>query len=225
MNDNSTAMNALRDEYRDWLSRLGILERPWIILGSAPNPTIPLDLVDNAARVDINNAGRTAANLGLGRADLTVRREKKAWSEHEYLDTRGLLWVHRGPVLRMRWEIFWNTKGKVDSIFRWSRKQREATVNAVAGDGVGEIGQRGKATTGVAAACYGLFVGVPKIVMCGFSIDAAGHSYDDLNRPRLQVEEDLFVLQRICGRPELHTTEPDFAAATGLKLWPGTAPS
>jgi hypothetical protein len=212
-------LNALRREHRAWLSDLELLDRPWLILGSAPNPTIPAKLLDRAARIDINNAGRTASALGLGPADLTIRTEKKSWTEHPDLDTRALLWIHRGPLLRMRWEIYRKTNAKIGRLRRWSRKHREAIVDNVAGEAVAGTGNWGKATTGIAAACYGLFVGVPEVVLCGISVNSAGHSYDDLNRARKQIDEDLFVLQRAKGRPELFTSEPAFAEGVGLRLW------
>lgn len=216
-------LESLRNKHQAWLRKLGLLDRPWLVFGSAPDPTLPADLLSRAARIDINNAGRTAAALGLGPADLTVRTEKKPWSEHPDLDTRALLWIHRGPTLLMRWEIHRKANAKIGVLRRWSRKEREAIVDAIAGEAVAGIGNWGKATTGIAATCYGLFVGVPQIVLCGISLNAAGHSYNDVNRARKQIDEDAFVLGRIRTRPELFTSESSLAKATGLKLWPEVA--
>ncbi len=32
------ALEKLREKHRRWLSRLGIIDKPWLILGSAPSP-------------------------------------------------------------------------------------------------------------------------------------------------------------------------------------------
>jgi hypothetical protein len=215
---NSSQLETIRDRHRLWLRQLGILERPWLILGSAPDPTVPPSLAARSARIDINNAGRTAAALGLGPADLTIRTEWKSWAEHPDLESRALLWVHSRSLLVMRWEMWRRSNARVGELRRWTAQEREAIVDAVIGDAVAGIGRWGKATTGVAAICYGLFVGVPEIVVGGFSVDQAGHSYDTLNRARRQVDEDLFVLERIRDRPELSTTEPDLAGRAGLRL-------
>lgn len=214
--------DALRERHRRWLSALGILDRPWLILGSAPRPTLPGDLVSRAARIDINNAGRTAAALGLGPADLTIRTHRKSWAEHPDLDTKALLWTHSWPTIVMRWQLSKQKRAKVGLLRRWTRTEREAIVDLVIGTQVTGVGSLGKATTGIAAACYGLFVGAPEIVLSGISVDAPGHSYDERGRPRLQVEEDLFVIERIRCEPRLWTTETSFSAVTGVRLWSGS---
>ena len=92
---NVTNLDTLRESHRSWLGELGILHKPWLIFGSAPNPTLPDGDPKRWARVDINNAGRTAVALGLGRADLTIRTQRKSWAEWPELDSRALLWTHR----------------------------------------------------------------------------------------------------------------------------------
>jgi hypothetical protein len=213
-------MEALRARHRAWLSTLGLLDKPWLIIGSAPDPTLPPGLVAQSARIDINNAGRTAAALGLGRADLTFRTQRKSWAEWPDLDTRAMIWTHRGPKLLMLWEMHRKSNAKVGVLKRWPRGEREEIVEFVTGASLAGTGQWEKATTGIAAACYGLFVGVPQIVLAGISLDAGGHSYDTLHRERRQVGEDAFVLEHIRDRPELLSTEPALIERAGLKPWP-----
>ena len=157
--------------------------------------------------------------MGLGAADLTVRTHRKSWAEHPDLDTNGLLWTHRWPTIVMRCQMLGQTRAKVAHLRRWTREEREAIVDTVIGTTVAGIGNWGKATTGVAAACYGLFVGVPEIVLVGISLDAKGHSYDSLQRARRQTDEDKFVLERLKSRPELFTTEAALAKCTDIRQW------
>jgi hypothetical protein len=215
----------LREKHRKWLDPLGALDRPWLVLGSAPGPTLPAELVASSARIDINNVGRTAAALGLGRADLTIRAHRKSWAEHPDLDSKGLLWVSDYPTLWMRWQLSRQKRARVDHLRSWHRKERDAIVEFVVGEPMEGVGNYGKATNGVAAACYGLFLGIPRIVLAGISAGLPGHSYDSLNRPRRQVEEDIFVLERIGRRRELMTTEATLAAAVDIALWKPDSPA
>ncbi len=213
-------IETLRMRHRAWLSRLGLLDRPWLIFGSAPNPTLPAGLAAQSARIDINNAGRTAAALGLGPADLTFRTQRKSWDEWPDLETRAMIWTHRGPKLLMHWDMRRNSNARVGTLKRWPRGEREMIVEYVAGASLTGTGKWEKATTGIAATCYGLFVGIPRIVLAGISLDSGGHSYDNLARERRQIDEDAFVLEHIRHRPELFATEPALIEGAGLKAWP-----
>ena len=209
----------LRAGHRSWLDELGILDKPWLILGSAPNPTLPPGLAAQSARVDINNAGRTAAGLGLGGADLTIRTQRKSWEEWPDLKTRALLWTHRWPKILMHLEMRRKSRAEVGVLRRWPRGERERIVEHVIGASLTGVGQWEKATTGIAAICYALFVGVPQIVVVGLSLDTGGHSYDGLARQRRQVDEDAFALGLLRNRPELFTTETVLAERAHVRRW------
>jgi hypothetical protein len=208
-----------RERQRQWLSELGILDKPWLIFGAAPSPTIPEGILASHARVDINNAGLKAQSLGLGRADLTIRKKSKSWKEHPTLSTRGLLWYHRRPTWMLKAQLLMMPKVHVDSVMKVTRTERDAVVDIVAGKDVRSTGDVGKASNGIGAVCYALFVGVPEIVLCGISLSKQGHSYNELAKARLHVSEDALVLSRLNTRPELFTTEADLATERGIKLW------
>ncbi len=212
-------MERIIDRYGTWIEELGIRNRPWLILGSAPDPTVPMELVNSHARIDINNAGKTAAAMGLKRADLTFRTKKKSWDEHSHVDTRGLIWLHAQPAFILRLRLLNKPYDHIGKIVGLSRIDRDAIVVHVAGTSVKSIGDVGKVTNGIAAACLGLLLGVPIVVLAGISLSNVGHSYDQLDRPRRQVGEDAFILERLRSLPELWTTEKDLASEAGLKLW------
>jgi hypothetical protein len=211
--------SAFRSRQQKWLAKLGILERPWLILGAAPSPTIPNGILSTHARVDINNSGLTAASLGLGRADLTLRKKSKPWSEHPDLNTRGLLWYNTNPTWLLRLQLLTMPRVRVDSIMAVTRTERDGLVEFMTGESIRGTGDIGKASNGVAGLCYALFMGVPQVVLAGISLSKQGHFYNELARKRLQVSEDAFVLSRLKDRPELFTTEPDLSAEAGIKLW------
>lgn len=209
-----------RDAQRRWLAMLGILDRPWLIFGAAPDPTLPGDIVRTHARIDINNSGRAAQEMGLGPADLTFRKRSKPWAEHQNLHTRGLIWYRNAPLLLIRLELALKRRqAKVGHLMRMTRGERDTIVDLVAGTQLRGTGSVGKATNGIAAACYGLFVGVPEVVLSGVSLSKNGHSYNQAGKKRLQTDEDRLVLSRIKDAPNLYTTEPDLAAEVGMKLW------
>ncbi|MCQ0990152.1 hypothetical protein [Jiella marina] len=206
-------------QHRKWLKPLGILDKPWLILGSAPNPTVPGDIFATHARVDINNAGRTAQGMGFGRADLTVRAKKKSWEEHRHIDTRLLLWIHTVPGLALRFLLLGKPYDHIGRVRPLRRRDRERVVLEVSGIALDEIGDLGKVTNGVAMACYGLLLGVPEVVLSGISLSKTGHSYDQLDRKRRQVDEDRAVLTALASDARLATTEADLAADVGIRQW------
>ncbi|WP_152048418.1 hypothetical protein [Aureimonas psammosilenae] len=201
-----------------WLRKLKLLDRPWLILGAAPTPTLPPDLFRTHARIDINNAGKTAAELGLGRAALTFRASKKSWLEHDKIDTEGLIWLRDRPTRFIRLYLLDKPYRHIGHVSALTRFDRDEIVRLVSGMSLKEIGDLGKVSNGVAAACYGLLFGVPEVVLAGISLTQTGHSYDQLGRHRLQVEEDRLVLSHFAGDPRVATTEPELAELTGLRL-------
>ncbi|KAB0682763.1 hypothetical protein [Aureimonas leprariae] len=218
--DRMNGLDRFARSQRRWLGGLDMLDRPWYVLGGAPQPTLYPELARSYARVDINNSGLTADRLGLGPADLTIRRAKVNWTVHPTLSTHGLIWFTRTPASLLRLRLA--TKHRrvtAGSVMRIAKPDRFKVVAAVIGAEVRSVGSHGYPSNGIVAACYGLYFGVPEIVLTGVSLARQGHSYDTLNRPRRQVEEDTFALARLAGNARVATTEPELADATGMRLW------
>jgi hypothetical protein len=210
-------LQTLRNDHRRWLTKLGILDRPWLVLGSAPQPTLPADIVAHCARMDVNNAGKTAEILGLPPADLTFRKRKKSWEEHPNVRTRGLLWLHTRPLWVMRLKLLTMPSVRYQSLKRATKEEREAIVDHVCGGMPGDIGETGHVTNGVAALCYALFMGVPSVTLAGFSLTSMGHSYNDKGSTRRQIAEDTYVLQKLKDRADVFTTEQGLADHIGIR--------
>ncbi|KQY42504.1 hypothetical protein [Rhizobium sp. Root483D2] len=218
MNTDIDHLQNFRAEHRKWLTKLGILDRPWLLFGSAPDPTLPQEILQKCARVDINNAGKTANQLGLPPADLTFRKKKKSWEEHPYVRTRGLLWLHTRPLWVMHLKLLLKPNVRYKSLMRATKSDREAIVHHVSGGLPAEIGDVGKVTNGVAALCYALFMGVPSVTLAGFSLQKMGHSYNAKGSVRRQIEEDTFVLTQLRNRGDVFTTERDLSDYVGIPL-------
>lgn len=210
---------AIRESHRAQIDRLGLLHRPWVLLGGAPEPTMPEALQASHARVDINNSGLAAKRLGWGPAALTVRRPVESWEVFPDLETRAMLWFSPRPKWRQHWKLMRQRKAKIGALVSLHPDDREAINLAMIGPEMISIGELGKPSTGIAALCYGLFLGVPEVVLSGFSFARTGHSYDTLARPRWQIAEDRHALQQLRGDPRVATSEPELAADTGLRLW------
>lgn len=206
--------------HEDWLRELGILGEPWLILGGAPNPVLPPELLEHHARIDINNSGLTAANLGLGPADITFRRAKAKWAAWPEFNTRGLIWFTRTPTPLLRFRLLTkHRKARVERLMRMPKADRTELVESFVGREIRAVGDQGKPSNGIVAICYGLAFGAPEVVIAGVSLSRSGHSYDKLGRPRKQVAEDTYALERLASDPRLSTTEPELADAMGLRLW------
>ncbi|WP_102961514.1 hypothetical protein [Mangrovicella endophytica] len=205
--------------HRPVLDGQGLLRRPWVILGGAPDPTLPAELRQSHARVDVNNSGLTALRNGWGEADLTIRRPVESWEVHPELQTRVLLWYSPRTRLRLRWKLLRQRRARVGTLISMTPDERESIVYHHVGEELRGIGDLGKPSTGIAGLCYGLFMGVPEIVLAGFSFSREGHSFDTLSRPRMQVPEDRFVLSKLAADPRVATSEPELAADLGLRLW------
>lgn len=208
---------SLRDRHRAWLRKLDIIDRPWLIFGSAPEPTVPNDVLRTCARIDVNNSGRTAELLGLGPADLTIRKRRKSWAEHPRLHTRGLLWFHTAPWIIMRLQLVLKSQVRVGSLQKMTKDERNAIMDQIVGPIPKGVG-KSKATNGVAAICYGLWTGAPTIIVAGMSVNKMGHSYNDVGKTRKQIDEDIFALRALSTLPNLFTTERELSERTGIKL-------
>jgi hypothetical protein len=213
------SLEKIRDEHRRWLDHHGLLRRPWFVLGSAPNPTIPHAITDRSALICINNVGITTSRLGLRPADLTFRNKNKEWKTLSGVKVPLVLWVCDRTPLQIRWKRFLISRhselGEIRVMPRNDR--RHVYEQMLKRDGSEEIG---KPSTGVFAVLYALFVGVPEIVLGGMSMDKQGYSYDSPRARMLHGAEDRFALERIAQRyPTVRTTEPVIAEGAGVPLY------
>jgi hypothetical protein len=210
----------LRERHRRWLARHHLLDRPWFVLGSAPNPTIPAGIADRAAIICINNAGFTAARQGLPPANLTFRNRGKDWKMLRGHKVPLVLWVcNRKPrhIFFKRLTVPALLRSEIHTL---PLELRRAIDLKVLGDGKPEDDETiSKPSTGVFAVVYGLFVGVSEISLAGLSIDKSGYSHPATRARMMHSAEDRFALIRIAERyPSVSTTERVIHEATGIPL-------
>jgi hypothetical protein len=212
------SLESVRDEHRRWLDHHGLLHRPWLVLGSAPDPNVPPGLGDRAL-VCINNAGVAAARMGLPPANLTFRNKNKEWKSLSGHKVPLVLWVCDRTPFQMwlkRLVIRGADLGEIRVMARNDRREVYEHMLREASDAA-EIG---KPSTGIFAVLYALFVGIPDVLLAGMSLDKQGYSYNAPRARMLHGVEDRFALERIARRyPAVRTTEPVIAEGTGVPLY------
>ena len=214
-----SSVENIRADHRLWLGKHGLLDRPWFVLGSAPDPTIPPGIASHAALICINNAGATAARLGLPPASLTIRNRNKEWASVAGQAMPLVLWMTDKNALSLWWTLLLRSKARVGEVRVMGTGDRQRMLSDVLGVDLSEVGTVHKPSTGVFAVLYGLSVGVPEIVVGGMSVDKKGYSYEAPPARMLHAEEDRFVLQKIAeSYSSVRTTEPIIADQTGIPL-------
>lgn len=217
------SLERVRNEHRRWLTRHGLLYRPWFVLASAPEPTIPSDITRHAAIICVNNAGLTATRIGLPSAELTISSRHKDWTPAEHLSLPLLLWVTNDTLwmyLRKRLKIAVVSRKQFETRRHLRKTVRRGIEASLLGDEIQRIGKKHKPSTGIFAVLYGIFVGVPEIILSGFSIDTEGYSYGSLPGLQLHRDEDRFAMRMMAScYPSVRTTEIEVAKRTGIPLY------
>ena len=215
------SLDRVRDEQRRWLAAHGLLDRPWFVLGSAPNPTVPEAIASRAAIVCINNAGVTGKRMGLPPAGLTFRNTNKEWNSVAGCTLPLVLWMSNKNPLQVYWTKRVVAKATVVGEIRTMRTRvRRAIFTELLGSDLLEVGRKHKPSTGIFAVLYGLFVGVPELILGGVSMEGDGYSYGTLPGIQHHRDEDRFAMQLLARRyPQVRTTEAAVAEQTGLPLY------
>lgn len=209
-------------------------ERPTLVLGSAPNPSLPVGWSRADPLVTINAAQVSAEALGLGDPTLTVLSVTVLGTSVNSGEVLRVLAGRRtGNLLAVSHPDEWaRDGGKLDDIgYRAGRVFRVTTRRRgrVVLDATGEDAGRGdpndvKVSNGVYAVCQVLALGAPQVVVAGFSL-SGGHSYNALGRGRLHVGPDARAFASLAARWPQRLFAASDAVATDLQLplWP--APS
>jgi hypothetical protein len=113
--------------------------------------------------VCINNAGATAARLGLPPASLTVRNSNKEWNSVAGCSMPLVLWMSNANAIEVYWTKHFKAKAAVGEIRAMNKAVRAEITDHILGSGVQEVGRMHKPSTGIFAALYGLFIGAPAI--------------------------------------------------------------
>jgi hypothetical protein len=186
----------LRPAVERWRRLVERPQRDWLILGSAPRPTLPDQMPDDIVLACINNSGRTAAGLGLKQPDLTIRAQRKAWDDIAGLASGAVIWISRRPLLRERLSNPASWRHRAGRWCRMSERERARMLEACLGLPIPAHGLA-QPTNGVVAIVLALACGARRVIVSGISLTEDGHSYNDRNEVRKQVEPDRIALAQI----------------------------
>jgi hypothetical protein len=220
------------DQYQRWVDGLGKAKGPALVVGSAPNPTLPKGVDETWLRVSVNASQAVLAHFGLPDPHLTVFQPKikfadagrdAYWRVLSGLGTEHLVFIVNGkndgeiaPFLREK-------RYRTDKITACCESMKAAITADVTGRFLLSpfVGQR-SISNGVFAALLALKMGARPVVMSGFSLrDGYFHSGSQQAK-RNHVYPDFHACREAAlrGHP-LFAADAEFAAATGLPLWRG----
>ncbi len=203
--------------HQRWLERQALLGRPWFILGSAPNPTLPKRLPDNVVYAYVKFAGRSAEKHGLPPADITLLNWWRA-SERE-------AGIQSASILRIRGKL--KTTGIINRLLGRTniveadilREERDGYIIKAFGTLFSDVGDHTRPSNGVAMLAFALSFNIPEIVIAGLSLSSDGYEYDSSNTLREHVTEDTAALKMAALRyPRLTTTEYGLHQAVQIPL-------
>ena len=214
-------LDELREGNRRWLGPHGLLDRPWFILASGPDPTIPRDIAERALLVCINNAPATAARMGLGSPRLTFRNPNKEWKSVAGCKLPLILWLSNKRSPEVIWLKLFTARGIAGEIRTMRKSTRDVLNRHFLGSALGNVGQMHKPSTALFAVFYGLFVGAPEIILGGVTLEKDGYSYTTaLPGIHKHRDEDFAAMQLIAARYRtVSTSEAEVAKATHLPLY------
>ena len=226
------SLNAGRPAYESRLARLPRIVGPALVVGSAPHPQRPAGVDKSWYRLSVNASQLVLELFGLPGPNLTIFQPKIKFDD----ENRGAYWTSlqgRGTEKlifsvngKNDGEIkdFIATKGyHADEIITLS----EWTKNTIATDVSGRplvspiLGERG-VSNGMFAVMLALKQGASTVVMSGFSTNSGWFHNKSLNVKRNHVFMDSLACKCILERGlPVFASDPEFARATGLRLWPG----
>lgn len=212
------SLERIRDEHRRWLERHDLLTRPWLVFGSAPEPTIPPDLASRAALICINNSGATAARLGLPPASLTLRNSHKEWKSVAHCSLPLVLWMS-DDRFKSRMKLLFTPRARMGECRFMRKSERRDIYTFLLGSDLQHLGDMHKPSTGVFAVLYGLFLGVPEISVAGLSMREDGYSYGSQPGIQRHRAEDKFALTMVAEQySSVSTTEIELSKDVGIPL-------
>ena len=192
-------------------------------LGSGPGARLPRPWPEGWSLATVNASQASPANSGLV-PDITLfgagvlhRAAENIEAKRAIagLRTRHLVRVGstatRGFARKLKWADY-----RYDALSLLNGDDREQMLAFFLGADVLSLG---KPSNGIYLALLCLRLGASEVVMTGFSLSTAGHSYNQSGRLRYHAEFDRTMLLRFKERClPVSTNDPSFAHESGLTL-------
>ena len=201
--------------------------KPCIVIGSAPNPTPPKSIPEDAVLICINMSGWSAKRMGLRSPDITILAGNKLTLEERAaertllagLKTKEVLYVHKKiyvPLEKAK-KILKDLEYSYEK-FTLIEKKKHAIIEDVLGTKLDKT-YDAKVSNGVFAVCYALYMGASEVILSGISLASTGHNYDVPHRDNLHIHGDGDAFKLLIEKGYLlKTTEAALAKETGMEL-------
>ena len=216
----------------EFTEKLGSQEskKTWVILGSAPTPTIPHSKIADSTLVCVNASGLVASKSRLPVPDLTIMSgymavpprneiEKTTRNAISGLNTKGLVWIDRGCTFADAKARLENLDYGYETATVFTHEQRSQIVKQITGaDLANQSGDR-KISTGLFAVCFALYRGASEVILSGISLSTGGYDYCQLPKERKHSLPDQTAISKLLeANLPVKTSEKALSDQTGLPL-------
>ena len=218
-------LSLLRPFFGIRMPNLQALTMPTFVLGSGPNSTPPVLPRSEITFVTVNGSQVAAAGWNLGSPDLTlfgagVLGDKPAnlaaQAALAKLETRSLIVVGGSGRRDIVEQQVARLGYRHESLLMLRRSERDKIIKEVTGF---QSSSNRHPSNGVFLAILCVYLGSPSIIMSGFSLTKAGHSYNRFGHPRSRTTADLEILRKMNSqRLPIYTNDPIFASESELPL-------
>lgn len=204
------------------------------VLGSAPDPVIPLNLLQNATIFSVNGSQATLDKYGVECPHFTFMRSNMSGQREVNSATLDALRGRRTENLVIVAASSKNTevqfKQQVQTLsdigyqfnnLYFLRKSHRYQIASGGRTGLQSLlVHRFGASMGICGIMSGLYMGADRVIFAGLSFRTAGYSYNSLALIRDHVDEDAKVLTRARQRGDaILTCDTTFAEDSGIPLY------
>lgn len=203
-------------------------QKTWVILGSAPNPTIPRSKIADSILVCVNASGFVASKSKLPVPGVTIMSgymavpptndvEETTRNAIKGLKTKELVWIDRGCA-------FTNAKAQLrkldygyETATVFTHEQRAQIVKQITGADLATQSRDRKISTGLFAVCFALYRGASEVILSGISLSTGGYEYCQRPKERRHVLPDQTAISKLLdAKLPVKTSEKALSAITGI---------
>lgn len=215
---------------------LPAVEADVFVIGSAPDPSVPTDLLKSATIFSVNGSQAALDQYGVSRPHFTFMRSNMSGQRDANTATLDALRGRQTETL----VIVAASSKNTDVQFKQQRQSlsdigyefdnlyflRKSHRYQIASGGRTKLQSmlvsRYGASMGICGIMSGLYMGADRVFFAGLSFRTAGHSYNSLALARRHVEEDAKVLKRARQRGDaILTCDSAFSEDSGIPLYCG----
>lgn len=222
-----------RRHYRKVLAPLPKIVGPVLVVGSAPQSSLPVGVTPDWFLVSVNASQTVAAEFGFVEPDLTIFRDS-LMIPGDYQDMMWPLLAGRrtkhlvsivGSASDRNIAAHLPEKGyQAEKVTEIGRNVRGAVIAEATGRYLATLSGHDGVSNGIFAILLAYKLGASPVVMTGFSFSRPGWKQrPDIVATRPHLIGDTIACQMIRERNlPIYAADPTFAEEAGLRHWTGT---